>query len=158
MTESQERLPISEPVVSVARSGCDEALARLFERHRAALRGYVSARLGARLRSRIEVEDILQEVFLLACRARSRRALRDERGFVTWTLRIAENYIRKIARDWAPKQRPRKGTTLSPLAVEALGVDDVVSRTSRPEPARVDEELLFLLARGEEFRSTDSAP
>lgn len=155
MPESIQRPSDPGPLVSSARQGCDEALARLFERHRETLGGFVSSRLGSRLRSRIEAEDILQEVFLLASRSPSRVELRDERGFVTWTLRIAENYIRKIARDWAPKKRPRRRSTLSPLALEGFGPEEPATVVRR-SPERVDEELLFLLARSEEFRSIES--
>lgn len=99
---------------SITRSLCDKARAgdraaydRLFAVHESRLRLFIRARLGPRLRERVESQDVVQETFLAAHRDFSNFAFEDEGAFLKYICRIAENRIRDLAdHHGAAKRRP----------------------------------------------------
>lgn len=68
-----------------------EAVAACVERHRPALLAYVSRRMSAALRQRVDPEDILQEVCLTACR--NAAGGMPTRGAFGWLCHVAEQRI-----------------------------------------------------------------
>jgi RNA polymerase sigma-70 factor (ECF subfamily) len=86
-----------------------EALNALCDRLRARLAAWVAARLGPRLRARVEVEDIVQETLMNVSAALSGFDSDDERRFRAWVFKIAERCINRQA-DWhgAAKRDPAK--------------------------------------------------
>jgi RNA polymerase sigma-70 factor (ECF subfamily) len=73
------------------RKACDE----LFERYRPRLLRIVRVRLGKRLRRRLDEEDVVQEVLLVAAAKIGEFELRSHAGILHWLARIAENAIRR---------------------------------------------------------------
>ncbi len=102
------RMPIGDPIDSLpdvgieetqamlrrARMGNEGALDAYFERMRPRLEAWIATRLGGFIRSRLDVEDILQETLLQAFRGIPDLDLRGSQAAFAWLRRIAENRIR----------------------------------------------------------------
>ena len=67
----------------------------VYERIRPRLVTWVHARLSPQLRSKLEPEDVVQEILLALHRGPFE--YRDERAFFSWVYRVAENRIRDLA-------------------------------------------------------------
>lgn len=81
-----------------ARSGSREAFDELLIRCRGRLATLVRLRLGARLRERVEVDDVLQEAGLRAFRSIESVPCEDEEAFFRWLASVAERVIVDLAR------------------------------------------------------------
>jgi RNA polymerase sigma-70 factor (ECF subfamily) len=96
--------PIMEPVdlekdlVEKARANDRLAFDRLAGESRLRLAAFVRSRLGEALRSRHEVEDVVQETLLRAYRSIGRFEWQGEGSFLRWATSIAELLIRDLAR------------------------------------------------------------
>jgi RNA polymerase sigma-70 factor (ECF subfamily) len=88
-----------------ASAGDEEAFAELVRRYWPRLAVVVRARMGAALRSRIEVDDLLQETFLHALLGLPRFEPEDDEAFLHWLCTIATNAIRKEAERWSTQKR-----------------------------------------------------
>jgi RNA polymerase sigma-70 factor (ECF subfamily) len=77
-----------------ARDGDREAYDRLFALHADRALLYIRARLGPKLRSSVESQDVLQEAYLAAHTAFGQFDYTDEGAFTRWLCRIIENRIR----------------------------------------------------------------
>lgn len=84
-------------LVKKAQGGDRAAFEKLFSEHREPLERFVHHRLGPRLRSQTEAEDVLQETFLRACQSIQRFRWRNEGSFGRWLCSIAEHVILKLA-------------------------------------------------------------
>ncbi len=78
--------------------GDADAFAPLFEKYRPRLAVLIHYRMGSRLRSFLEVDDILQETFLDAYRQFDRFTYQSPGSFFRWICRIAEHIIVDAAR------------------------------------------------------------
>jgi len=87
----------SVELVRRAQAGEEEALARLLERYSERIRPMVRARLGTRLRQRVDSLDILQETFIEAVRLFDGFEMRDESSLLRWLARIAELRVKEAA-------------------------------------------------------------
>ena len=76
-----------------AKTGDAKALDTLLKTHRDRLEGYVRLRVGAHLRTRLEVDDVLQETFAKAVEGIEGFQWRGADSFLRWLKRIAENVI-----------------------------------------------------------------
>lgn len=85
-------------LVRRARDGSQEALAAIFERHGAAVRGYIEKRLPAELRRKIAPEDVLQETWMVAAERLTEFEDRGEGALKAWLLRIADLKARESIR------------------------------------------------------------
>ena len=99
--------PMAEPettedLVRRARQGDREAFDEIEKRHEAALRRSIEARIGAEVRKRIDVDDLLQETFLAAFRSIDSLQWRGDDAFVRWLRQIAEHRIHDAAKGRAP--------------------------------------------------------
>ena len=99
-----------------ARAGDRDAYDRLFGLHvdRALL--YTRARLGPKLRNRLDSGDVLQEACLAAHQAFDRFEYIDDGAFLRWLCRIIDNRIRDLgdrfaARKRQPAEVPRSNPT-----------------------------------------------
>ena len=83
-----------------AAAGDRAATERLVAAYMGRVREHVSRRVGARLRQRLETEDILQSSLALAVRDLEGKdlAFEGERPFVAWLLKITERKIQMAAR------------------------------------------------------------
>lgn len=85
-------------LVQKAQTGDDAALNQLFERYYPRVRKVVRARIGAKLRSRIETSDLLQHTFMTAVRKFGEFDMRDEASLIHWLSTLAHNQIRDLAK------------------------------------------------------------
>lgn len=68
---------------------------------------WVPARMGERLRGKLEAEDLAQEIVQKIAADLPKLELRDARSFRAWLFGVAENTVRDAARRW---QRDRRRT------------------------------------------------
>ncbi|MDF1664707.1 MAG: sigma-70 family RNA polymerase sigma factor [Planctomycetota bacterium] len=106
-TFSSSLNPETRALLKRAKDGDNSAYNDLFERHKNRLRFYIEVRLGKKLRSEIEANDIVQETFLQAHRSFDAFENNDQSSFLAWLYRIADNRMRDIAGHMnAQKRRP----------------------------------------------------
>jgi RNA polymerase sigma-70 factor (ECF subfamily) len=94
-------MEVDEPtkiLIERARNGDQPAFAKLVERCRGRLGALIQSRLGARLRRKVALEDVLQETLLRALRSLHRFHCEDDDSFVRWLGGIATNVLHEIAR------------------------------------------------------------
>jgi RNA polymerase sigma-70 factor (ECF subfamily) len=103
-----------------ARDGDREAYDRLFALHADRALLYIRARLGPKLRSSVESEDVLQDAYLAAHAAFAQFDYTDDGAFTRWLCRIIENRIRDLgdyvgARKRQPVALPRPDPATGPV-------------------------------------------
>lgn len=105
-------------LVEKAQAGDEQALAALFERHVAELRGRVRRRLQGLVRRRVAESDVLQEAFLTAFLRLSDFDDRGPGSFGRWISRIVENKVRDALRHHlgTRKRRGERETATAPEA------------------------------------------
>lgn len=91
--ESDRALTQSLELMRRAQAGDRHALERLVERYYDRVRPIVRARLGARLRRRVTVSDILQNTFVAVVQCYENFEVRTEANLISWMARIAERQI-----------------------------------------------------------------
>jgi len=80
------------------KAGDQEAFTLLFQKYRPRLAVLIYYKLSEELRQRVEVDDILQEVFLSASRNIGKFTYRSPGSFMAWLARIADHVIIDAAR------------------------------------------------------------
>ncbi len=88
-----------------ARGGDEQAYDELFARVAPRILLYVRLRLGKRLGSQVEAEDVLQETYLEAHRAFSSLRSDHPGAFVRWLCTIADNRLSDLADHHGAKKR-----------------------------------------------------
>lgn len=99
-----------------ARAGDPEAYDRLFGLHADRALLFIRARLGPKLREKVESCDVLQDAYLEAHKAFAGFAYTEDGAFMHWLCRIIENRIRDLgdhfgARKRQPVNLPRSDPT-----------------------------------------------
>ena len=84
-------------LVRRAQTGDRDAFGLLVERYRPRLTRQIEARMGENVRSRLQVDDVLQETIASALESIGRFRWRGENSFYSWLGSIAENIIRHAA-------------------------------------------------------------
>jgi RNA polymerase sigma-70 factor (ECF subfamily) len=79
------------------RAGKQGAIDELFRRYEHRVRRIVCVRMGAFLRSRAEVEDIVQDTLMKAFASLDQFEAREGAQLINWLARIAENALRDLA-------------------------------------------------------------
>src|SRR3954465_10127378 len=79
--------------------GDREALGRLLEAERTALRRLAERQLGGRIAARVDASDVVQQAFLEAYRSFPQFAGRDARELAAWLQCILDNKIATAIRD-----------------------------------------------------------
>lgn len=87
------------------RDGDDAAFGQLFRKYRPRLAVLIRYKLSQSMRERVEVDDILQEVFLEASRDINAFTYRSPGSFMSWLSRIADHVISDEARAQARQKR-----------------------------------------------------
>ena len=122
-------------LVARAKGGDSDALSRLFHRYYERVRRSVRARIGSRLRMRLDSEDILQPTFAKAFENFDRFEMRHEGSFLHWLAEYAERQIHDANdRENAKKRLPPGGQvrSLDDDADESRPKLDVPGRTTGP--------------------------
>ncbi len=132
-----------------ARRGDDEALTHLLQRVTPQLHRRVDARIGAKYRSLIGPEDVLQVSFIEAVLHLDRfDDGDDEDAFIAWLLRIAENNLRDAIRGLEAAKRPSPGGRVRRRAAnDSYDTLIVALGATRTTPSRVagkDEAIEYL--------------
>src|ERR1017187_2236088 len=87
------------------RAGDEAAFNRLFATCKPRLAVLIRYKLSDRLRQRVEVDDLLQEVFLAAAKDIGGVPYRSPGSFLSWLSRIADHLIADEARSQARQKR-----------------------------------------------------
>ena len=97
MTWFMEAQSAFEDLVKRARKGDRSALDELIGRQRPRLTAFARSRLGVQLATRVEVDDVLQEATLRACRDFASFTPRGEDSLFRWLSGIALHVIQEAA-------------------------------------------------------------
>jgi RNA polymerase sigma-70 factor, ECF subfamily len=119
-----------EMLLNLAKAGSGPALGRLLDRHRGALEVQARLQLGRRLRSKLDIDDLIQELSLEAHRDIAQFRGRSEGEFVCWLRKvfatILSNQVRRYLgtrrRDLRRERRIGSGCddTSRPMGVRQL--------------------------------------
>jgi len=115
------------------REGDETAFSQLFAKYRPRLGVLIRYKLGAALRERVEVDDILQEVFLAASKDIGSFTYRSAGSFMSWLSRIADHVIVDEARSQARQKRRAAEVVRFRSAGNPGGPEPVDSKT----PSRI---------------------
>ncbi len=77
-----------------AKAGDQAAFSELFSIHTERLLVFIAARLGGRLRTRIEPQDVLQDAYAAAWQGFSKFDYSDDGAFLRWMCRIIDHRLR----------------------------------------------------------------
>jgi len=83
-------------LLKLARSGDRSAYDRLFGLQRERALFFIRAKLGPRLREKVDSQDVLQESYLMAHKDFAGFVGADERAFQGWLYRIIENRLKDL--------------------------------------------------------------
>jgi RNA polymerase sigma-70 factor (ECF subfamily) len=155
MTETPTRTLIEK-----AKHGDRSALEALVESRRPALEAWIAARLGARLRGKIDVEDVLQDTVVRALKAIDGFRGTEENSFESWLRGIAGHVIlyaaQKHRRDGASLEGDVSAGDTSPS--KASRRQDRFDRLQRAlDMLSPDHRDVIVLARIERLRIRDIA-
>jgi RNA polymerase sigma-70 factor (ECF subfamily) len=152
--------------------GDEGAFNQLFAKYRPRLAVLVRYKLGDSLRNRLEVDDILQEVFLAASRDIKGFTYRSPGSFMSWLSRIADHVIVDEARAQARQKRcagelvpfrsasnpggpePVDSATPSRILAQKEGVERLLARLDALPP---DYRDAILMAKVEGLSSDEMA-
>jgi RNA polymerase sigma-70 factor (ECF subfamily) len=98
MAIAMESATTSYDILEKAQKGDAEAFAWLFRKYQRRLAVFVHYRMSPQLRLKMDEEDILQELFLRACRDLHQFSYQSPGSFARWLFRIAENVMGDQAR------------------------------------------------------------
>jgi len=128
----------TDELLDVARGGDPDAVNRLLERHRDAVHRLIQMRLDQRIRRRIDVSDVVQDVMMEA-----NRRLKDYLANPALSFRV---WIRQIAKDRViDAHRRHRGSAKRSIDREQVAV----------QPADMDRSTMELMAQ---IRDTEPTP
>jgi len=115
-----------------AHAGDGDSLEQLLQRIRPRLESWAATRLGPALRSRVQVDDVVQEIMIKAYAAIPSFEPRGRNAFYGWLFAIAQNTIRDHARKLGAAKRDIKRE--EPVHSNIVGMQTTPSgRVSRSE-------------------------
>lgn len=92
-------------LLSLAKAGSGSALSRLLERHRGALEVQARLQVGRRLRTKLDFEDLMQELSLEAHRDIGHFRGRSEGEFVSWLRKVFAGILSNQVRHYLGTRR-----------------------------------------------------
>jgi RNA polymerase sigma-70 factor, ECF subfamily len=138
-----------ELLLILARAGSSPALVRLLDRYRSPLVEQAQGHLGRRLRVKLDIEDLLQDVSLHAHRDIGRFRGRTEREFLCWLrnilARILMNHLRRYF-GTARRNLRREQPLFGPHDSTGGRAFDPVAPDTSPSQRASRHELVFRLA------------
>jgi RNA polymerase sigma-70 factor (ECF subfamily) len=96
---------LTKTLCDQVRSGDREAYEKLFSLHADRALLFIRARLGPKLREKLESCDVLQDAYLAAHQAFDRFEYTDEGAFTRWLCRIIDNRIRDLGDHFGAMKR-----------------------------------------------------
>jgi RNA polymerase sigma factor (sigma-70 family) len=128
--------PASETLVLLRswHDGDRQALEQLLERDLPFVRDYVAARMGALLRARVEVDDIVHEAMIAALRYTPKFLVSEREHFRALLARITENVLRDNADRFQAQKRDARRERPTP-SDSMLHLDPSLSMPTRPSQA-----------------------
>jgi len=142
-----------DPVEDLVTRACANdrfAFQELLERFRPRLTHQVRARMGARVRSSVEVDDIVQETFLKAIQNLDKLQWQGEEAFASWLGCIAEHLIWKAVQGGAriPLRLDREPADTGTSASRAAMREERLRKLERSlEGLSADHREVIVLAR-----------
>ena len=100
---------LTKTLCEQARGGDRDAYDRLFAMHADRAMLFIRARLGPRLREKVESVDVLQEAYLAAHQAFAGFEFTGEEAFTRWLCRIIDNRIRDLGDHFGAQKRQGVG-------------------------------------------------
>jgi RNA polymerase sigma-70 factor, ECF subfamily len=94
-----------EILLSLAKAGSGAALSRLLDRHRGALEVQARLQLGRRLRAKLDIDDLMQELSLEAHRDIAQFRGRSEGEFVCWLRKVFATILSNQVRRYLGTRR-----------------------------------------------------
>ena len=119
-------LPNEQALVARAKEGDRAAFDELLQSHRNRLESWIRTHVGARVRSKVDIDDLVQDTHLRAFESMRRFTWRGESSFQMWLQAIAEHLV------WNASQKKSTGEI-------ALSVDTPKSSVSPSRHVRRDE-------------------
>ncbi|MBI4605848.1 MAG: sigma-70 family RNA polymerase sigma factor [Planctomycetes bacterium] len=150
---------ITRTLVEQARGGDRQAYDRLFALHADRALLFIRARLGPRLREKIESMDVLQDAYLAAHRGFEQFEYTDDDAFRRWLCRIIEHRIRDARDYFGAKKRQAVELPRSDPTGPATALDRAEQRekVARALGALDDDHRQVLLLRYFEGLSAEEA-
>jgi len=142
-------LPASEETAALiarAKGGDAEALNTLFSQYQSLMLELARRKIGPRLRSKEDADDLAQTTFREATRDLGRYEYRGENSFLRWLVRILQNKIRDKAEYYGATKRDVRRENPSETQVGDSG------DLKRFDPPSRDLTVTQTLEREEEFR------
>jgi DNA-directed RNA polymerase specialized sigma24 family protein len=136
-----------ETLVCRAQGGDRDAFEELFATYRERLAAVVRCRLGAGLRGRVEVEDVLQETFVRAFPAVARFEERHADSFFLWLSGIAVNVVSDGRPRGAAQLHERAGRWQPAHLGSGRQCAGELRRAGRPAIRSARSEAVFYRAR-----------
>ena len=96
---------LTKTLCDQVRAGDREAYEKLFALHTDRALLFIRARLGPKLREKVESCDVLQDAYLAAHQAFERFEYTDEGAFTRWLCRIIDNRIRDLGDHFGARKR-----------------------------------------------------
>jgi RNA polymerase sigma-70 factor, ECF subfamily len=94
-----------EMLLNLAKAGSGQALSRLLERHRGALEVQARLQVGRRLRAKLDIEDLMQELSLEAHRDIAHFRGHSEGEFVCWLRKVFATILSNQVRRYLGTRR-----------------------------------------------------
>jgi RNA polymerase sigma-70 factor (ECF subfamily) len=149
-----ERNRAADRFVERAIAGDRDALSSLLERAAGPLSSHLRGRIAQQWLTVLDVDDVIQVTFLEAFLRVEQLVATEERAFLAWLTRIADNNLRDAIRGLECEKRPPPGLRIQPTpqdsVVSLLDVLGVTSATpsrgaARGEAKELLEEALLRL-------------
>ncbi len=152
LEDSLDALPelsYSMELVHKVRDGEGGAMDELLERYQPRMRRIIAIKMGPKLRRQIDVEDILQEVFLIVFHKIEGLELRSKASILRWMAKIAQNVLHdKVHYFSAQKRSHEREVPLQELAPSSDILDPQISAgATSPSERAARSELQELVDR-----------
>ena len=92
-------------LVRQVRKGVEGAIDELLQRYQARMRRIIAIKMGAGLRRHLDVDDVLQEVFLISFQKIDRLELHSKASILQWMAKIADNVLLSKVRYFSAQKR-----------------------------------------------------
>jgi RNA polymerase sigma-70 factor (ECF subfamily) len=127
-----------QSLLTLAKAGCGPALGRLLSRYREPLAEQARAQLGPRLRVKLDVDDVLQEVALGAYRDIGQFRGRSEAEFLAWLRKILDTILlNQVRRYFGTRRRDlRRERCIGGDLEDAPGIREQIPPATHTTPSQ----------------------